>query len=143
MTEFDERATELLSRPLIGQLGYLGLDAFPKVIPTWYLFTDGEIQVASPPNAYKCRSLVRNPRAVLTVSTSEYPYRVASASGTASVEVLEQGPRIEMVKRVAGRYLTPKQAEDYVERWSKGGSPGPGNLIRLRIERLRFTDTEL
>ena len=143
MRELDERAIELLSRPLIGQLGYVGLDGYPKVIPTWFLLADGEIQVASPPNAYKSRSLVRHPRAVLTVSTGEYPYQVASASGTATVQVLEEPRRIEVVRRLAGRYLTPEQAEDYVGRWSKGGSPGDGDLIRLHIERVRFTDTRL
>jgi nitroimidazol reductase NimA-like FMN-containing flavoprotein (pyridoxamine 5'-phosphate oxidase superfamily) len=143
VTEFDERATELLSRPLIGQLGYVGLDGYPKVVPTWFLFTDGEIRVASPPNGYKSRALARNPRAVLTVSTTEYPYEIASASGTATVEVLEEPRRIEIVSQVAARYLTPEQAEDYVSKWSKGGSPGDGDLIRLRIERVRFADTRL
>jgi nitroimidazol reductase NimA-like FMN-containing flavoprotein (pyridoxamine 5'-phosphate oxidase superfamily) len=143
VTEPEARARELLSRPIVGQLGYVGLDGYPKVIPTWFLFTEDEIRVASPPNAYKSRSLTRNPRAVLTVSTSEYPYQVASASGTTSVEVLEEPRRIEMVRRVANRYLTPEQAEDYVSKWSKGGSPGDGDLIRLRIERVRFADTSL
>jgi nitroimidazol reductase NimA-like FMN-containing flavoprotein (pyridoxamine 5'-phosphate oxidase superfamily) len=141
LTELETWARELLSRPIVGQLGYMGLDGYPKVNPTWFLFTDGEIQVASPPNAFKSRSLRLNPRAVLTVSTVEYPYKIVSASGTMTIEVLEERQRIEFVERVASRYLTPEQTRDYIAAWMKGGSPGNGDLLRLEIERLRFTDT--
>ncbi|PZR87819.1 MAG: hypothetical protein DLM67_21550 [Candidatus Nephthysia bennettiae] len=141
VTEMEDHARELLSRPIVGQLGYMGMDGYPKVNPTWFLFTDGEIQVASPPNAFKSRSLRLNPRAVLTVSTLEYPHKIASASGTVSVEVLEEKRRVEFVERVASRYLTPEQTRDYIAGWIKGGSPGDGDLLRLRIERMRFTDT--
>jgi len=91
--KIEPRARELLSRPIVGQLGYLGLDGEPKVNPTWFRFVDGEIQVASPPNAFKSRSLRRDPRAVLTVSTPDYPYQIASATGQVSIEVLEEEPR--------------------------------------------------
>jgi nitroimidazol reductase NimA-like FMN-containing flavoprotein (pyridoxamine 5'-phosphate oxidase superfamily) len=141
VTEMEDHARELLSRPIVGQLGYMGMDGYPKVNPTWFLFTDGEIQVASPPNAFKSRSLRLNPRAVLTVSTLEYPHKIASASGTVSVEVLQEKRRVEFVERVASRYLTPEQTRDYIAGWIKGGSPGDGDLLRLRIERMRFTDT--
>jgi hypothetical protein len=141
VTELETRAKQLLSRPIVGQLGYMGLDGYPKVNPTWFLFVEDEVQVASPPNAFKCRSLRLNPRAVLTVSTLDYPYKIASASGTVTIEVLEERRRIEFVERVASRYLTPEQTRDYIAGWIKDGSPGDGDLLRLRIERVRFSDT--
>jgi hypothetical protein len=140
-TEIEPRARELLSRPIVGQLGYLGLDGEPKVNPTWFRLVDAEIQVASPPNAFKSRSLRRDPRAVLTVSTLDYPYQIASATGQVSIEILEEEPRIAFVRDIASHYLRPAEADDYLEKWLKGGSPGPGDLLRLHITRARFTDT--
>src|ERR1700694_3779714 len=137
--KIEPRARELLRRPIVGQLGYLGLDGEPKVNPTWFRFVDGEIQVASPPNAFKSRSLRRDPRAVLTVSTPDYPYQIASATGQVSIEVLKGEPRIAFVRDIANHYLRPAEAEHYLEKWLKGGSPGPGDLLRLHINRVRFT----
>ena len=138
--KIEPRARELLSRPIVGQLGYLGLDGEPKVNPTWFRFVDGEVQVASPPNLYKSRALRADPRAVLMVSTPRQPYHVVSATGRVDIEVIEEPERIDFVREVANRYLGPDAGGRYIEAWIKGGHPGPGDLLRLKIERLRYTD---
>ena len=138
--DLEPAARELLTGPNIGNLGFCGLDGFPKVLPVWFTLDGQEILVASPPNAYKCRALRADPRAVLTVSTPTAPYHVVSATGHVTIEVLPEPRRVEFVSEVAARYLGPDGGEAYVARWSRGGHPGPGDLLRLRIERLRYTN---
>lgn len=137
----DPRARELLSRPIVGNLGYYGLDGYPRVLPVWFTYAEevGEVQVASPPDQYKCRALRADARATLTVSTPTQPYSFASATGRVTVQRLEEPERIGFVREVAERYLGPEAGRGYVERWMKGGHPGPGDLLRLTIEKLRYT----
>ena len=134
----DPRAADLLARPIIGQLGFIGLDGHPHVLPVWFEHRDGELLVASPPGAYKCRSLKRDGRAALTVSTLERPYLIVTAVGNAVVERLLEPERIEFVTAIAGRYLGEVEAREYVEAWIRGGHPGDGDLIRLRPMKINF-----
>ena len=136
----DRKAEELLRRPLVGNLGFYGLDGYPRVVPVWHALVDGEIHVPSQPDLYKCRALRADPRATLTVSTPEPPYQVASVTGRAEVERFQEKERIALVSELARRFLRAEAAERYLERWMKGGHPGPGDLIRLKADRVRYTD---
>jgi PPOX class probable F420-dependent enzyme len=138
--DIETRARELLSQTIIGNLGFYGLDGYPRVIPVWFDWTDGEVQVASPPGAYKSRALAADPRAVLTVSTPVAPYHVVSVTGRVSIEVMEEDRRVEVVGRLAERYLGPEGGRRYLESWLRGGHPGPGDLLRLPAERVRYTN---
>jgi len=138
--DIDPAGRRLLSEPNIGNLGFLGLDGYPRVIPVWFKFTGDEIQVASPPDAYKCRALRADSRAAFTVSTPKTPYHVVSATGQVVVEAIEEPDRIAFVREIAERYLGPEGGARYVDAWMGGGHPGPGDLLRLRIERLRYTN---
>lgn len=140
MEDMHPRALELLTGPNIGNLGYYGLDGHPRVLPVWFTLNGGDLEIASPPDAYKCRALRADPRATLTVSTPVAPYHVVSASGTAAIERLPEGRRIAFVRAVAYRYLGQEGGDAYIARWIKGGHPGPGDLIRLPMQRLRYTD---
>jgi len=135
----DPEGRRLLAEPNVGNLGFHGIDGYPRVIPVWFKFTGDEIQVASPPNLYKSRAVRADPRAVLMVSTSKPPYHAVSATGQIDIEVIEEPERIVFVREVANRYLGPDAARRYIEAWIKGGHPGPGDLLRLKIERLRYT----
>jgi hypothetical protein len=138
--QIDPKARELLSRAIVGNLGIYGLDGYPRVLPVWFTHVDGEIQVASPPDQYKCKALRADPRATLTVSTASVPYHVASATGVVTIQRLEEAERIPLVRDIAFRYLGHMEGEKYFSKWLRGGHPGPGDLLRLKIERLRYTN---
>lgn len=138
--EIDPRARTLLEQPIVGNLGFYGLDGFPRVIPVWFRFTGSSVEIASPPGAYKSRALEKDDRATLTVSTPVEPYVVVSVTGRARIEVMEEARRIAAVREVARHYLGDAGGEGYVSRWIRGGHPGPGDLIVLPADRVRFTD---
>jgi hypothetical protein len=134
----DPRAADLLALPLIGQLGFHGLDGYPHVLPVWFEYREGELLVASPPGAYKCRALAKDGRAALSVSTVERPYNIVSVVGDATVERLPEAERIEFVNGIAVRYLGPDAGRAYIDAWIRGGHPGDGELIRLRPLKINF-----
>jgi PPOX class probable F420-dependent enzyme len=134
----DPRAAELLVRPIVAQLGFLGLDGYPHVLPVWFEYRGGELLIASPPAAYKGRALAKDGRAALSVSTGERPYHIVSVVGDATVEVLPEPERIEFVTAIAARYLGADDGRRYVEAWIRGGHPGEGELIRLRPRKINF-----
>lgn len=139
MANVDERARELLQDRIIGQLGFRGLDGYPRVLPVWFEYRDGEVLIASPEGSYKGRSLAAEGRASLAVSTSVgQPYHLVTVVGDAAVERLPEPERVRFVTAQAERYLGPEGGRRYVERWSKGGHPGDGELIRIRPRRIRF-----
>ena len=136
--ETDPRATELLGRNVIGQLGFIGLDGYPHVQPVWFEYRDGMVLIASKPDTYKGRALARDGRATLAVSTIQRPYHIATAVGDATIEPLHERDRIVFVTAIAHRYLGAEDGAKYLEVWSKGGHPGDGELIRLRPKKINF-----
>jgi nitroimidazol reductase NimA-like FMN-containing flavoprotein (pyridoxamine 5'-phosphate oxidase superfamily) len=134
----DPRAAELLGRPIVGQLGFHGLDGYPHVLPVWFEYRDGELLIGSPAAAYKGRALAKDGRAALAVSTVERPYHIVSVVGDATVERLPEPERVEFVTAIATRYLGSDDGRRYVETWRRGGHPGDGELIRLRPRKIHF-----
>jgi hypothetical protein len=132
----DPRATDLLGRPIIGQLGFHGLDGYPHVLPVWFEHRDGELLIASPTGAYKGRALAQDGRAAMAVSTTERPYHIVTVVADASVERLPERERIDFVSAIAARYLGAEGGRSYVEAWKRGGHPGDGELIRLRPRKI-------
>jgi hypothetical protein len=139
MMDLEEKAKVLLTGAYIGNLGLVGLDGALRVIPVWFTWTGTEIRIASPPDNYKCRSLRADPRAVLTVSTSTAPYDVVTVGGQASVDRFPEEERIPFVREAAVRYLGEADGNRYVENWIKGGHPGPGDLIRIPGDNVRYS----
>ena len=136
--DVDPRAAELLRQPIIGQLGYHGLDGYPRVLPVWFEWRDGEFLIASKAGLYKGRALARDGRASLAVSTAERPYHIVVVVGDATVERLPESERIPHVTALAHRYLGERGGKQYIEVWIKGGHPGDGELIRLRPRTINF-----
>jgi len=134
----DPRAVELLQSTLIGQLGYHGLDGYPRVLPVWFEYSDSEILIGSKAGLYKGRALARDSRASLAVSTNDRPYHIVVVVADATVEVLREADRIPFVTALAHRYLGPEGGDDYIAGWIKGGHPGDGELIRLRPRSINF-----
>jgi nitroimidazol reductase NimA-like FMN-containing flavoprotein (pyridoxamine 5'-phosphate oxidase superfamily) len=134
----DPRAADVLGRPIIGQLGFHGLDGYPHVLPVWFEHRDGDVLIATPPGTYKGRALSRDGRAALSVSTVERPYWIVSVVGDAAVEPLPESARIDFVSAIAARYLGAERGREYLAAWLKGGHPGDGELIRLRPNKVHF-----
>lgn len=134
----DPRAVELLRSTLIGQLGYIGLDGYPRVLPVWFEWRDGELLIGSKAGLYKGRALARDGRVSLAVSTEHRPYHIVVVVGDATVELLREAERIPFVTALAQRYLGEKEAKEYLEPWMKGGHPGDGELIRVRPRTINF-----
>ncbi len=134
----DPRAADLLGRPIVGQLGFVGLDGYPHVLPVWFEHRDGDVLIGSPAGAYKGRALARDGRAALSVSTVERPYLIVSVVGDATVERLPERERIVFISALAIRYLGEDKGREYLEIWSRGGHPGDGELIRLRPRKINF-----
>jgi hypothetical protein len=135
VADVDPEALALLDRPILGHLGFVGLDGYPRVVTVWFRHLDGEILVASRPGEYKCRSLRASGRAALTVATPEAPYLTINVIGDAAVEPLPEPERIELISWLARRYMKRELADGYLERWLKGGHPGDGELIRIAPRR--------
>ena len=136
--EVDPRALDLLSRPLIGQLGYIGLDGYPRVLPVWFEHRNKEILIGSKPGLYKGRALAREGRCSLAVSTEHRPYHIVVVVGDATVERFPEAERIPFVTALARRYLGPEESKEYMDAWIKGGHPGDGELIRLSPRSINF-----
>lgn len=134
----DPRADDLLGRPIVGQLGFHGLDGYPRVLPVWFEYRKGELLIASPAAAYKGRALAKNGRASMAVSTPEAPYYLVTVVADAIVERLPEPERIELVRALASRYLGPEGGRLHFEAWIRDGHPGDGELIRLRPRQIRF-----
>jgi len=134
----DPRAADILGRPIVGQLGFIGLDGYPHVLPVWFEHRDGDLLIGSPAGAYKGRALARDGRAALSVSTVERPYLIVSVVGDATVERLPENERIQFISALAIRYLGEVKGREYLGVWSRGGHPGDGELIRLRPRKINF-----
>jgi pyridoxamine 5'-phosphate oxidase-like protein len=139
MAAMDRRAEDLLRRPIVGQLGFHGFDGYPRVAPVWFDYRDGELLIGSPAGAYKGRALAADGRAAMAVSTPGGPYHQVTAVGDATVEPLPEAERIKFITELAIRYLGVEGGREYLERWSKGGHPGDGELIRFRPRQIRFS----
>ena len=134
----DPRAADILGRPIVGQLGFIGLDGYPHVLPVWFEHRDGDLLIGSPAGAYKGRALARDGRAALSVSTVERPYLIVSVVGDATVERLPENERIQFISALAIRYLGEVKGREYLGVWSRDGHPGDGELIRLRPRKINF-----
>jgi hypothetical protein len=133
--EGDERARELLGESIVGQLSFLGLDGYPRVVPTWFDFRDGELLISNGPGTYKCRCIRAHGRVGFAVSDPTPPYRLVNLTGDAVVEVLPEADRIQLAGGQARRYLGEERGSRFFST-----SPGDGELIRIRPRRIRFTN---
>jgi nitroimidazol reductase NimA-like FMN-containing flavoprotein (pyridoxamine 5'-phosphate oxidase superfamily) len=132
---FDARARAMLGETIVGQLSFVGLDSYPRVVPVWFDFHDGEILISNAPGTYKCRSIGSGARVGFAVSDPSPPYRLVTITGDAAVERLPEADRVRLAGGQARRYLGEEEARTFF-----GPSPGDGELIRIRPRTVRFID---
>ncbi|MUM19270.1 PPOX class F420-dependent oxidoreductase [Mycobacterium sp. CBMA271] len=116
---------------LVGQLGYLGADGRPLVLPIWYRLTDDHLQFVTHLDTLKIKALQRDPRAVITVATPTEPYLYVQLQGEAKVDPDESTARAALLD-ITARYLGAERAEAYV----RDHHSGPGEVV-VRLHPLR------
>jgi hypothetical protein len=103
----DPIALELLESRVPARLAYVWMDGTPRVVPIWFHWDGSSIVVCSPPRAPKLEALKENSDVSLTIDSDEWPYRVLSLRGTATVAMLDDlAPEYAAA---AERYLGPTE----------------------------------
>jgi nitroimidazol reductase NimA-like FMN-containing flavoprotein (pyridoxamine 5'-phosphate oxidase superfamily) len=109
----DPLAVELLTSRFPARLAYVWSDGTPRVVPIWFHWTGSELVVCSPARAPKLKVLGQNSAVSVTIDSNEWPYRVLSLRGTATVTMLDDvAPEYAAA---AERYLGPVQGQAWVE----------------------------
>ena len=109
-------AVELLNSAVPARLAYLWYDETPRVVPMWFHWNGSAMVLGSPPKAPKLKALEQNPAVSVTVDSNEWPYKVLSIRGTATVTMTDD--------------LTPEYAAS-AERYL-GPVEGPAWAAQLR-----------
>jgi nitroimidazol reductase NimA-like FMN-containing flavoprotein (pyridoxamine 5'-phosphate oxidase superfamily) len=105
----DPVVQELLSAPIPARLAYVAPDNTPRVIPISYLWNGQAFVFASPPTWFKIRAIRANPNVAFTVDTQEFPPKILSVRGVATIE-LDQGlpeEYVEASRRIVGEERFP------------------------------------
>lgn len=82
-------AHELLQSTVPTRLAYVALDGTPRVIPVLFHWTGEEVVVTSWPDDAKVAALTAHPQVALTIDTAEFPFKVLSIQGTATVRLVD------------------------------------------------------
>ena len=122
----DPVAQALLRSPALARVAYLWADGTPRVVPIWFHWSGSDIVLGSPPRAPKLAALRADPRVAVTIDSTEWPYKVLSVRGGASVELLDDiAPEYE----AAGlRYFGEEKGRAWVDQ--RRGQP----MARIRVQ---------
>lgn len=128
-----ELARTLLEAPSPAVVTTYRKDGSANVAPVWFQWTDGWVEVVVLQDDVKLRHLARDPRCVLVVFETSYPFRGVEIRG---VPDLVEGDVTEARTAIASRYLGPdggkRFAEDRINR--------PGVRLRMPIDEARVWD---
>jgi hypothetical protein len=105
----DPLAVELLTSRVPARLAYLWFDATPRVVPIWFHWNGSELVVCSPPKAPKLKALGRNSAVSVTIDSNDWPYRVLSLRGAATVTMVDD--LVPEYAAAAERYLGPTEGK--------------------------------
>ena len=81
----DPLAVELLTSRVPARLAYVWFDGTPRVVPIWFHWTGDALVMCSPARAPKLKAIQQNPAVSVTIDSNEWPYRVLSVRGDATV----------------------------------------------------------
>ena len=105
----DPTAAELLRSRIPARLAYLWFDGTPRVVPIWFHWNGSALVVCSPPKAPKLKALEQNPEVSVTIDSNDWPYKVLSVRGVATVTMLDDlAPEYAAA---AERYLGPVEGK--------------------------------
>src|SRR4051795_6326226 len=109
----DTTAQALLGSPIPARLAYIWLDGTPRVVPMWFHWTGEEFLMGAPPNAPKMKVLTDNPDVAFSIDGDEWPYRVLTVRGTATVREVEG--RFPEYEAMARRYLGAEGGRQFLD----------------------------
>jgi Pyridoxamine 5'-phosphate oxidase len=122
----DPVAQSMLASNVPGRLAYVWSDGTPRVVPIWFHWDGEQIVFGTPPRAPKLGALRDGAPVAVTIDSNEWPYRVLSIRGTASVErVAGVFPEYAAA---AKRYLGDDQGQAWVDQF-----PPDAELWRIAI----------
>jgi PPOX class probable F420-dependent enzyme len=103
----DPIALELLESRVPARLAYVWMDGTPRVVPIWFHWDGSSVVVCSPTKDPKIKELEKNSDVSVTIDSNDWPYRVLSLRGTATVAMLDDlAPEYAAA---ADRYLGPAE----------------------------------
>ena len=125
MSDEDRRAF-LTAGTRTGILSTVRKDGSPHAAPIWFLLDGDDVLFMTGRDTVKGRSMLRDPRAALTVDEAAPPYSFATVSGR--VEISEDlDEMLPWSIRIAARYMGADKADEYGRR-----NAVPGELL-LRL----------
>lgn len=114
----DAERTEFLDTPgILMRIAVVREDGRPLVTPIWFLHEDGAIYFTPRDKSAWFACLRRDPRVALCIDEQPLPYRKVIVEGEAELlhDVGEDDEWRDLYRRIAGRYVPPDAAEDYVQ----------------------------
>lgn len=109
----DPVAQEMLQSTIPARLAYTWRDGKPRVVPMWFHWTGEEFLMGAPPNAPKMKVLADNPDVAFSIDSNEWPYRVLTVRGTATVR--EVDGRFPEYEAMARRYLGAEGGQQFLD----------------------------
>jgi PPOX class probable F420-dependent enzyme len=118
-----------------GKLGYLSPGGRALVAPVWFIVEGDELVFNTGKQTAKGRSLVRDPRATITVDLEREPYAFVQVQGQAELSE-DPAELLRTATEIARRYVSGRErAEEFGRR-----NGGPGELVvRLRPAKVLAT----
>jgi hypothetical protein len=112
-------AKRLLAAPIPARVAFTATDGTPRIVPTWFQWTDGEVvmptfisgpHIAAP--ARRLRALQERPEVAVSIDTEGNPAQALLIRGTATISEVD-GVDPDYA-RSARQYLGDEAAEQYL-----------------------------
>jgi nitroimidazol reductase NimA-like FMN-containing flavoprotein (pyridoxamine 5'-phosphate oxidase superfamily) len=98
------------------RIGTTDLDGWPRVVPTWFVYREGQIWFTPRQESRFLTNLRRDRRVALSIDEEPLPYRKLSVQGTARL-VYDLGADDvwrDLYRDIARRYIPEEAVEAYV-----------------------------
>lgn len=119
---------EFLAAPHVAILAVSRAARGPLAVPVWYDFRDGEVLVWTRSSSRKAALIQQTGRFSLAVQHAQPPYGYVTVEGP--VTTWQTSPATADLERLAGRYLPPAEAAEFV----KANQTPDAVLIGMRPE---------
>jgi PPOX class probable F420-dependent enzyme len=115
MTEIPERASELLSRPILVNLATVRPDGAPQVNPMWFIWDGGFIWFTHTSYRQKYKNMAHEPRVSISFLDPDDKYGYLEVRGV--VDHIDLDPEAKLYQRLSEWYDgTPVTPDDAAKR---------------------------